>query len=503
MGPMNDRSDQVRHNLNAAMSSVVSAWVKARGGREGDPTKLPDLDVGDEGGAEAAPGEESLLDRYMPTPQVAAVAVMALLAAGVVLGAVTDPFAQSASRPTILVSAPSSAPAEEEEEAEEPEVETIIEEIGPGSENVVVPPSGPLEEAFEEEPFAGGEEPEPEPKPELPTEPVLPPVSHLFVIVLGEAGYEATFGQASTAPYLSKTLAEKGELLPNYYAVTEGKLANEIALLSGQGPTQQTAAGCPEYTDIAPGTVSAASAGTTEQVEGNGCVYPAATLTLPAQVKSLGQQWRAYEEPPPGGVPLGCAPGPSPFAYFHSLLDSGECAESAVGLEQLAPDLAKSSTEVPALSYIVPNACHDGSELPCEPGQPAGPADVDGFLETVIPEIQASDAYAVGGMIAITFAQATPADQSSCCATPEYPNLPPAAIATPDSHGVKPSGGGGRVGMLLLSPYVLEGSVAEGYFDHYSFLRSAEELLGLSPLGFAAEPAVSAFDETVYNHSES
>jgi hypothetical protein len=68
---------------------------------------------------------------------------------------------------------------------------------------------------------------------------------------------------------------------------------------------------------------------------------------------------------------------------------------------------------------------------------------------------------------------------------------------------VKPSGGGGRVGMLLLSPYVLPGSVAEGYFNHFSFLHSVEELFGLTPLGYAAEPSVPAFDESVYNNTES
>ena len=90
-------------------------------------------------------------------------------------------------------------------------------------------------------------------------------------------------------------------------------------------------------------------------------------------------------------------------------------------------------------------------------------------------------------MIAITFAQAPQtgpaADSSSCCATPEYPNLRlprPRHPAPP--RAVKPSGGGGRVGMLLISPYVLAGSVDEaGYFNHYSFLRSVEELFGLSP----------------------
>ena len=58
--------------------------------------------------------------------------------------------------------------------------------------------------------------------------------------------------------------------------------------------------------------------------------------------------------------------------------------------------------------------------------------------------------------------------------------------------------------MLLISPYVLPGSVDEsGYYNHFSMLRSVEELFGLSALGYAAEPAVTPFDATVYNNLES
>ncbi|HXS48397.1 MAG TPA: hypothetical protein VN756_13150, partial [Solirubrobacterales bacterium] len=49
-----------------------------------------------------APEEKGRWD-FMPSPQVAAVAVMALLAAGVVLGSVTSPLAQSAGVASIIL----------------------------------------------------------------------------------------------------------------------------------------------------------------------------------------------------------------------------------------------------------------------------------------------------------------------------------------------------------------------------------------------------------------
>jgi hypothetical protein len=502
---LNEPADQARRSVEAARAAVVSAWLKVRDADGASSSSSPPDGAETAAiGKESAGEEKSLLDRYMPTPQAAAVAVMALLAAGVIIGAVTDPLAQSAGRSTILVSVPSPQP---EAEAAEPEPGgRTFEEKPPVAESVPAPaPAPPPVEIVEE----GGEEaapPKEKPPFELP-EGTLPPVTHLFMIVLGEGGYETAFGKASTSPYLAETLAGRGEVLENYYAVTQGVLANEIAILSGQGPTPQTAAGCPEYADISPGTVDPATVGSTEQVEGAGCVYPATTPTLLGQLKAAGQTWKAYVESPPASTQPLCGPGPDPVAEFHSLLDNGECSESTVGIDQLATDLKKASTEVPALSYIHPNACHDGSETPCAPGQPAGLAGAEAFLSSVVPEIEESDAYKVGGMIAITFAQAPQAgpapDSSACCATPEYPNLPLAAAVQPDPQGVKPSGGGGRVGMLLLSPYVLAGSVAEGYFNHFSFLCSVEELFGLTPLGYAAEPVVQPFDESVYNNIES
>jgi hypothetical protein len=56
------------------------------------------------------------------------------------------------------------------------------------------------------------------------------------------------------------------------------------------------------------------------------------------------------------------------------------------------------------------------------------------------------------------------------------------------------------VGLLLISPFVEAGSSEEtGYYNHFTLLRSIEELFGLSPLGYAADLAVTPFDSSVYN----
>ena len=119
-------------------------------------------------------------------------------------------------------------------------------------------------------PDSGGEEAPP------PSGPVLPPVKHVFLIALAEHGYEAAFGANSQAPYLAKTLTSKGELLANYYAVAQGELANEIALVSGQGPNPDVAANCTTFSDMLPGTL-----GDQGQAAGNGCVSPTTPPRFP------------------------------------------------------------------------------------------------------------------------------------------------------------------------------------------------------------------------------
>ncbi len=464
----------------------------------------------------------------MPSPRAAAVAVMGMLAFGVVIGSATSQLAQSAGLTSIILEAsppPAAEPVEEEAEEEtetayEPEATEAAttsateEELPPEEKEQILPP------------------PEENPVPFDPTEEAeagLPEVKHVFLIVLGENGYEETFGTAATAPYLAKELPEQGELIPNYYAVTRGDLANQIALISGQGPTLETAADCPNFTDIVPGTESATVPG---QVEGAGCVYPATTESLPSQLLAKKFKWKAYVEDigngEAAGQPATCrhpalgTPDPSqlpvpgdayvtwrnPFVYFHSIIDSGECAAADVGLDRLTTDLTKKvNKQTPALSYIVPSVCQDGGELPCEPGLPAGPLAAEEFLKAVIPEITSSAAYRENGLIAITSAQArqtgTTPDASSCCISPVYPNLPPAPETEAETGLVKASGGGGKVGLLLISPFVKPGSVNETVtYNHFSLLLTIEELFGLEKLGYAAEPALLPFDETVFNAGE-
>jgi phosphatidylinositol-3-phosphatase len=323
-------------------------------------------------------------------------------------------------------------------------------------------------------------------------------IKHVFVITLASPGYEQTWGPASPAKYLTTQLRPQGALLTNYYGVGHLDLPNYIAMISGQPPNPLTQTDCPTFSQFPAGS-KLDSGG---RLEAPGCVYPVDVLTLADQLTSTRRQWRAYVEDLANGPKSvqSCRhpnteqpdetqkarPGDAyatrhnPFVYFHSLLDLGDCASDDLALTQLAPDLRSTAT-TPNYAFIVPNLCHDGSEASCPDGSAGGLGAADDFLAEWVPKILASPAYRKNGLLVITFADGPSSDTSGCCTS---------ATATGPASSVT---GGGRVGALLLSPFVTPGSESATPYNHYSLLRTVEDIFALPHLANAAQPDVPSF----------
>jgi hypothetical protein len=75
---------------------------------------------------------------------------------------------------------------------------------------------------------AGAEESSGEKKPAR-----LPPISHVWLVVLGGTGFAATTTAAAGYPYLTGTLLRQGTLLERYSAIEAYELAGDAALLTG------------------------------------------------------------------------------------------------------------------------------------------------------------------------------------------------------------------------------------------------------------------------------
>jgi phosphatidylinositol-3-phosphatase len=339
----------------------------------------------------------------------------------------------------------------------------------------------------------------------------LPPVKHVFVIVLENESYSATFGDPSAFPYLAGTLAKRGVLLRNYYATGHDSNDNYIALVSGQPPNVQNQADCQTFTTftenkLLPNGVQS----------GTGCLYPADVQNIGTQLSAAGLRWKAYMEdmgndpkreaaacghpainqPDPTQVAEsgdGYATRHDPFVYFESIINRASYCDSHVvalgspsgtmpasalpGETGLPTDLKKAST-TPAFSFITPNLCDDGHDFPCinrQSGASPG-ADIDRFLQTWVPKITGSAAFKQGGLLEITFDEAADSDTSSCCG-----EAPGPGAAQPGGTGP----GGGRIGALLISPYIKPGSVSNRPYNHYSSLASWEQLFHLKKLADA------------------
>jgi len=97
-----------------------------------------------------------------------------------------------------------------------------------------------------------------------------------------------------------------------------------------------------------------------------------------------------------------------PFAYFHSLLDLGDCSSNDVPLTELDKDLKKADS-APSFSYISPNLCDAGVQRPVPAGS-AGkePPAADAFLTQLVPKLLASPAYKKDGLVIVSFGAANP-----------------------------------------------------------------------------------------------
>jgi hypothetical protein len=349
-----------------------------------------------------------------------------------------------------------------------------------------------------------------------PAKPKLPPIKHVFTIVLENKAYDETFGPESQAPYLADTLAAKGQLLTQYYGTGHFSLGNYITMISGQSENPATQSDCNNgFVDVAPGT-----AGPSGQTVGSGCVYPPSVKTVGSQLVKKGFTWRGYMEDmgddPARDGGTSCAHPAigakdtaqgatatdqyatrhNPFVYFHSVIDdAAACAKNDVNLDKLEKDLAKVK-KTRNYTFITPDLCSDGHDATCaDPAQAGGYGGIEAFLRKWVPKILKSKAYKQDGLLIITFDEAeydgTPEAASSCCFAPTGPNSPSQGVSGP---------GGGRIGAVMISPFIDKGSVNDTPYNHYDYLHTVEQIFGLKYLGYAADPAVGSFGRDVFGN---
>jgi phosphatidylinositol-3-phosphatase len=394
----------------------------------------------------------------LPGPRVAAALVLGVLAFGVVLGNAVGPGTAAAgaggrANLTILVAAPAAplpvaAPVPEVTTPQPPADEGDIVDLGDTAvsddtaiddttTDTVDDTSSPDDGATDDTSTDDSATDGSSTTDDSTTTPApkLPAVKHVWVVALTGHSYDESFGAAGS--YLSTELRAKGTLLPWYHAAGHDPSAGGVALLGGQKDA------------LGP--------------------FDDKTATLPDQLTGAGRTWKAYVEGATAGLNAGdnpCLRPPeqqprNPFLRFASITGAAECGSAIAELDRIAPDAADTDS-APAFSYILPGPAHDGS---------TSLADADTWLRATLPTILDSKAYNDGGLVIVTFDAGAPTDVEA---------------------------GGGRVGALLLSPFVTAGGTVNAPYDPFSLLVSIEELFGLEHIGYAKDTTLKPFGPKVY-----
>ena len=245
-----------------------------------------------------------------------------------------------------------------------------------------------------------------------------PTWDHVVWIWFENHGYDSIVGSGA-APFMNRTLIPRCGLATNYHSLAHPSLPNYIAATSG----------------LALGALGPLR---------NDCNATGPCHTSAPSIFAQAPSWGAYEQSM--GKPCThwftglYAASHNPAVYYRGLTD---CGTHDVNLRELAGALATDT--LPVFVFITPNMC--ASMHSCSVGTG------DAWLSHVVRRLTSSPAYQRGSMaIFVTF------DES----------------AADDSDD--------RVTTFVISPSTRPHTQSGKWFDHYSLLRTTEEMLGIDHL---------------------
>jgi phospholipase C len=232
---------------------------------------------------------------------------------------------------------------------------------------------------------------------------------------------------SSSAPHFT-SLAKSCGLATNYHGITHPSLPNYLAATGGStfGVTD----------DNPPSS------------------HPIAAASIFSQLSAAGKQWRSYEESMPSNCLLSnsgtYAVKHNPAGYFTGIRTACGSQDVPMGSTSSgAFHTALTTGTLPAFSFVTPNMCNDMHDCSVATG--------DAWLSNWMTQILASPAYDAGKT---------------------------AVVVTFDEND---GSTGNLVSTIVIAPSVIAGTRSGTSFNHYSLLRTTEEMLGLpTTLGSAS-----------------
>lgn len=250
--------------------------------------------------------------------------------------------------------------------------------------------------------------PRPAPSPES-----VPRPDHLVLVVLENHGPSQVLG-SGLAPYLDQ-LAATGAVFTDATAITHPSEPNYLALFSGD----------------------------TQGVTDDSCPHVFTTANLGEQLLDSAQGFVGYAEGLPAvGFP-GCASDGYARKHTPWVDFSTVPADAGRPFTEFGPDYST----LPAVSFVIPNLCHDMHDCDISTGDTWLRDNLDGFVQWSATH---------NSLLVVTF---------------------------DESEGGSPTN---QIPLILSGPMVRPGVYSEPV-DHYRLLRTIEAMYDLPPLGHAAD----------------
>lgn len=254
-------------------------------------------------------------------------------------------------------------------------------------------------------------------------------INHVIILVMENKGYTEVIG-SSDAPYQNE-LAKKYASASKYYGVFPESLPNYLSIISGY----------PYLTkDKDPGTIA-----------------PLKEQTIVNLLQSKNMTWKGYFEDIPGVCYLkdagksGYIAHHNPFVYFDIRTD--DRCKNTVPLDDFYKDLG--NWTLPNFSFVVPSNIHNSHDSTVTDG--------DKWLSSFVPRIINSSSFNSTALF-VVYDEGQKHDKSGFGS---------------GTYAVN----GGRLPLILVSPFAKGGFVTTNEYTHYNLLSTIEAMLGLGNLG--------------------
>jgi hypothetical protein len=335
-------------------------------------------------------------------------------------------------------------------------------------------------------------------------------VQRVFVIMLENHSKSTVIGDVN-APFITSLANDYAEAT-NYYGVTHPSQPNYVAAITGQLDLDQM-----------------------NDTFTNHFALP----NLVDQLEAKGKTWGAYMDTmPTAGYTGFTAPGSvalytnkhNPFVLMDDISSNPDRLANIKPYTDLASDL--NSSNAPDFVWISPNQCNDmhggvyvavegHPETPCPYGSTVDDANdaalkqkADAFVESAVDTIRSSKAWTGNSAIFIMTDEADFdgsatdtdlwADVRGCCDSPGYgsaPGLPEGYVLIDNgSHPWSGPFGGGLIPAIVVTTHGPRGLKDDTPYNHYSLLRTIEQVWGLGYLGYAADSENVSSMTTLLQH---